>query len=149
MDPIPIENVKEINQSASSVSRFSSQVRSAFPSNCVPTQDLIQRPCYSFDLGNLQGFQFQSKALRNLYEFGEGQRRYPVGIVKRFLKAMQMIASAKSGQDLYSFRSFRFHKLKGAEEYSLWLTANWRLISRFVETENGCFLQILRIEDYH
>jgi plasmid maintenance system killer protein len=152
MEPIPIRvNPQDINQPAFTAYSFPSHHNPFVPSAYAPRfqESSPQVENCETTSGNLKGFHFKSKDLENLYRFRKGQQHYPEAVVKKFLKALEMIASAKSGQDLYNLRSLKFHKLKGSAEHSIWLTGNWRLITEFEEAEGGRHLLILRIEDYH
>lgn len=95
-------------------------------------------------------FKFKSKELEAVYIHQES-KNYPKAVVKGFLKAIWMISAAKNEQDLYTFKSLKFHKLNRncKQEYALSLTGNWRLITKFEEEGGIKYLSILKIEDYH
>jgi toxin HigB-1 len=66
---------------------------------------------------------------------------------------MAIIASAPDQRDLYAQKGLRFEKLSGKRgkqgQRSLRLNQQWRLIVTLEEDEQGAYLQILGIEDYH
>lgn len=113
------------------------------------------RSSFSNDLqieSNWGGFYFESSHLEELYTTAQnGERFYSKAVVKAFFKQMAFIRSVTSEQDLYGIRSLRFHRLEGdrSNEYSVRLTGNWRLITRFDDEDSIRYLVVLRIEDYH
>jgi toxin HigB-1 len=51
---------------------------------------------------------------------------------------------------LYQFRGLHFERLeRNAEEHSIRLNDQWRLIVRFREDDGGRYMWIDKIEDYH
>lgn len=63
---------------------------------------------------------------------------------------MTTLRAAKDERDLYALKGLRFEKLKGRKgERSVRLNQQWRLILSVEEDEQGTYLQIIDIEDYH
>lgn len=63
---------------------------------------------------------------------------------------MNAIAAARDERDLYALKGFHFEKLKGRpRERSLRLNKQWRLIVAIEKDEEGGYLLIIAIEDYH
>ena len=91
--------------------------------------------------------EFVSNKLLDLYSHGLGKDRYPVEVVRSFVKAVDVIKAVKDQPDLGQRRGLRLEKLKGdlAGEWSLRLGKQFRLIVTF--DEETC--RLLRIEDYH
>lgn len=104
-------------------------------------------------LSDLQGmdFYFKSKKLEALYTQRKGVQKYEPGVVDAFFKVMQRISAAQNQQDLQVLPSRNLEKLKGnrANQHSLRLNQQWRLIIIFEEDEIGPIIQIVEIVDYH
>jgi proteic killer suppression protein len=98
-------------------------------------------------------FIFDDKKLRALYEKLEGAAKYPPAVVDAFFEVMSVIAAAANENDLRQLKSLRFEKLKGKrghlDERSLRLNDQHRLIVRIERDDQGRFLLIISIEDYH
>jgi toxin HigB-1 len=97
-------------------------------------------------------FQFKDKKLAALYIEEKDAHKYP-GVVDDFFEVMAIIVSALDQRDLYVQKGLRFEKLSGKRgkqgQRSLRLNQQWRLIVTLEEDEQGAYLQILGIEDYH
>jgi toxin HigB-1 len=97
-------------------------------------------------------FIFRKKKLEALYTEEKDAHKYP-GVVDDFFEVMAIIDSAVDERDLYAQKGLRFEKLKGkrakAGERSLRLNDQWRLILTVDEDEQGNYLTIINIEDYH
>ncbi|MFA9202284.1 MAG: type II toxin-antitoxin system RelE/ParE family toxin [Candidatus Nanopelagicaceae bacterium] len=98
-------------------------------------------------------FEFSSKQLKALYIEEKGAKKYEPAVVHAFFEVMSIIDAAQSTQDLYAQKSLRYEKLKGkrgkAEHRSLRLNDQWRLIVTEETDEDGQYLLIHKIEDYH
>lgn len=68
-----------------------------------------------------------------------------------FERVMATIVAANDERDLYELRYLRFEKLKGdrSKDRSMRLTDQFRLILRLSEDEQGKYILICNIEDYH
>lgn len=96
-------------------------------------------------------FEFQRNYLEKLYTSKQGEKKYPVGIVKSFFRVMAIIVAAPNIRDFYNLKSLRFEKLSGNRKHqrSMRLNEQWRLIIEIHEDEKGEYLRIIDIEDYH
>ncbi|MEE9372534.1 MAG: type II toxin-antitoxin system RelE/ParE family toxin [Saprospiraceae bacterium] len=88
---------------------------------------------------------FKSKALKRYYYKGDGSKLKPEHKI-RIAGILTQLDAAKVLEDM-NFPGSSFHKLKGTrlEEYSVWVSGNWRITFRF---ENGDAFDI-NYEDYH
>lgn len=97
-------------------------------------------------------FTFKKKKLELLYTEEKDAHKYP-DILDNFFEVIAIIESIENEQDLYSFKGLRFEKLKGKRgkqgQYSLRLNQQWRLIVSLEEDEEGKYILIIDIEDYH
>ena len=97
-------------------------------------------------------FEFEDDDLRRLYEEQDFVLpRFGPDITKAFRKKMGFLAEAESESDLRSYRALRFEKLKGgrANQHSIRLNHQWRLILRIETDAGGRLLFIVEIADYH
>lgn len=96
-------------------------------------------------------FDFRSRKIKLLYFEEKGARKYPAEVIDAFFAAMSTIEAAKDIRDLYALKSLHFEKLSGARQNdrSIRLNKQWRLTLRIEKDENGDFILILDIEDYH
>jgi len=96
-------------------------------------------------------FQFASRRLERLYTEEWRARRYPAEVVDAFLKVMAVIEAAASEQDLRNLKHLHYEKLKGERKHqrSLALHGGFRLIVEIVEDDEGPYLSIIEIVDYH
>lgn len=97
-------------------------------------------------------FQFRKKKLEALYTAAKDAHKYP-GVVDDFFEVMAIIDAAVDERDLYPQKGLRFEKLSGKRgkqgQPSLRLNNQWRLIVTVDEDEQGNYLTIIDIEDYH
>jgi len=74
-------------------------------------------------------------------------------VVDDFFEVMAIIDAAVDERDLYAQKGLRFEKLKGKRgnqgQRSLRLNDQWRLIVTVDEDNEGNYLTIIDIEDYH
>ncbi|MEZ4623071.1 MAG: type II toxin-antitoxin system RelE/ParE family toxin [Caldilineaceae bacterium] len=96
-------------------------------------------------------FVFASDDLRNLYTKREGETRYGVEVVEAFFRVMAIIRNAKDERDIRAMRGLNYERLKGKRDHqhSLRLNRQWRLILERDQDDEGRFLWIIKIEDYH
>lgn len=94
-------------------------------------------------------FEFKDKKLRALYYEERNAHRFHA--VDDFFDVMTQITAARDVRDLYEATGLHFEKLKGPrkDEHSLRLNVQWRLTLWVEQDEQGEFLLINRIEDYH
>ena len=102
-------------------------------------------------VGGTLRFQFKTKKLEALYTEERGARKYPPEVVDAFFDVMAIITAAKDERDLYALKGLRFEKLTGDRkgEHSIRLNKQWRLTLVITSDEEGNYLVILDIEDYH
>lgn len=94
-------------------------------------------------------FKFKKKKIEALYTEEKNAHKYP-NVIDDFFDAMSAIDAAKDERDLYALKGFHFERLKGRPgERSLRLNKQWRLIVAVEEDEEGGYLLIIDIEDYH
>ncbi|HLW65369.1 MAG TPA: type II toxin-antitoxin system RelE/ParE family toxin [Gemmataceae bacterium] len=86
----------------------------------------------------------------------ETDRRFTAGfgpaVVEAFFrKRMQQLRAAVDQRDLYALKSLHFEKLKGrrAQQRSVRLNKQWRLILEIIAARPKNRLRICAIEDYH
>lgn len=98
-------------------------------------------------------FQFKRKKLKALYYEDKNVENYSEAIVNAFFEVMAAIEAAVDERDLYKLKSFRFEKLEGKrgkqEERSLRLNDQFRLIVKLEQDNDGKYILIIDIEDYH
>ncbi|WP_199326278.1 type II toxin-antitoxin system RelE/ParE family toxin [Dendronalium sp. ChiSLP03b] len=103
-------------------------------------------------MGGALRFQFKKKKLEALYTEEKDAHKYP-GVVDDFFEVMAIIDAAVDERDLYAQKGLRFEKLKGKRgkkgQRSLRLNDQWRLIVTVDEDDQGNYLTIIDIEDYH
>jgi proteic killer suppression protein len=91
--------------------------------------------------------------LRELYRRGESAdlwRRLERAVAKAFVARIKFIKAATDERDLRAMRSLNYEKLERNDtDHSLRLNDQWRLIVIWQEDDNGRYLWIDRIEDYH
>lgn len=94
-------------------------------------------------------FAFASAALIELYT--RGRRRYHPDLLKAFRRVVDMIAAAPDERTLYGLRGLRLEKLRGgrAHQYSVRLNDQFRLILEMDRDEQGTYVTIVEIVDYH
>jgi toxin HigB-1 len=97
-------------------------------------------------------FRFKDKKLEALYIEEKNAHKYP-NVVDDFFEVMAIIVAALDERDLYANKGLRFEKLVGQRgkqgQRSLRLNKQWRLIVTLEEDEEGSYLQIIDVEDYH
>ena len=96
-------------------------------------------------------FEFKNKKLAALYTEEKGARKYGAAVVAAFFDVMDVINNAKDERDLYALKSLRYEQLKGARSHqrSIRLNRQFRLIIERQRDEQGRYLLIINIEDYH
>lgn len=109
----------------------------------------MERTCLSVWEGILLRFKFKKKKIEALYTEEKNAHKYP-GIMDDFFDVMSAIDAARDERDLYGLKSLRFEKLKGRlGERSLRLNKQWRLIVALEKDDEGAYLLVIDIEDYH
>jgi toxin HigB-1 len=97
-------------------------------------------------------FRFKDKKLEALYTEEKNAHKYP-GVIDDFFEVMAVITAAVDERDLYAQKGFHFEKLSGQRgkqgQRSLRLNKQWRLIITIEKDQNGSYLLVIDIEDYH
>ena len=63
---------------------------------------------------------------------------------------MSAIDAARDERDLYALKGLHFEKLKGrTRERSVRLNKQWRLIVSSEKDDDGTYILVIDIEDYH
>lgn len=93
----------------------------------------------------------QNEKIETLYTEERGARRYSPEVVDAFFDVMAIIYAAKDERDLYTLKGLHFEKLTGDRkgEHSIRLNNQWRLTLAIASDEDGNYLIIMDIEDYH
>jgi proteic killer suppression protein len=96
-------------------------------------------------------FHFSSRKMLLLYEEEKGAKKFDEGVIEAFFDVMAIIRDAPDERTLYDLKSLHFEKLKGkrGHERSLRLNKQWRLIVEIRKDDEGGFLLVKDIEDYH
>ena len=96
-------------------------------------------------------FKFKKKKLEALYTEEKGVQKYEAAVVDAFFEVMAIIDAAMNMKDLYAQKGLRPEKLSGKRKHqrSFRLNDQWRLIYEIAEDEQGQYLLIIDIEDYH
>lgn len=88
---------------------------------------------------------FRHKGLQDLYEHDsvKGVQAVQAPKLRRILSALDV---AQGPKDL-SIPGFRLHPLSGklANHWSIWVTANWRVTFRFLDSD----VELVDYQDYH
>ena len=109
----------------------------------------MERTCLSGWGGILLRFKFKKKKIEALYTEEKNAHKYP-GIIDDFFDVISAIDAARDERDLYALKSLRFEKLKGRPgERSLRLDKQWRLIVSLEKDDEGAYILVIDIEDYH
>jgi len=97
-------------------------------------------------------YSFKKPKLKALYEQEKDAHKYP-NVVDDFFEVIDIIENVKDSRELYAFKSIRFEKLEGKRgkegQRSLRLNKQYRLIVILQTDQQGEYLEILDIEDYH
>ena len=96
-------------------------------------------------------FEFASNKLRKLYTEEAGARRFPPPVAEAFFEVMDVVVAARDEQDLRALKGLHYHKLQGKRQHQhgLDLTNQFRLVVERREDDNGVYLVIQEIVDYH
>jgi proteic killer suppression protein len=101
--------------------------------------------------GHVLRFQFKSRKLAALYVEEKDAHKYPPAVVDAFFDVVGIIDAALDERDLYALKGLRCEKLKGAREHqhSVRLNKQHRLILELENDNQGRYIRIIDIEDYH
>ncbi len=95
--------------------------------------------------------EFEDASLRRLEADPGFTAGYDAAIVKAFRKRMQFIRAAVDERAFYAMKSLHYEKLKGIldGQSSMRLNAQWRLLLRLRQDEDGKTVVVISIADYH
>jgi proteic killer suppression protein len=96
-------------------------------------------------------FEFSRSKICRLYTEEFGARKYPPEVIDAFFEVLAVIDAAQSEQDLRNLKHLHFEKLKGKRKHqrSLRLHGGFRLTVQLASDEQGAYLLVEDIEDYH
>lgn len=88
--------------------------------------------------------------LRRAYEAGQPGWHQP-GVVSAFERLMSALDAAGSFDDVRALRQFDVHPLKGTRrgQWALALSGNYRAVIELREDDEGPYVQINEVVDYH
>jgi len=94
---------------------------------------------------------FLDKKLEALYAHEKGAQRLDPAVFEAFLEVVAVVQAAKDPQDLRALKSLHYEKLKGDRrgDRSLVLHRGQRLIVREQRDDQGMYIEIVKIDDYH
>lgn len=95
--------------------------------------------------------EFEDASLKRLEADPGFTAGYDAAIVKAFRKRMQLIRAAVDERAFYAMKSLHYEKLKGDRDgqSSMRLNAQWRLLLRLRQDDEGKTVLVLSIIDYH
>jgi proteic killer suppression protein len=95
-------------------------------------------------------FYFKTDDLKSLYHTGYGMNIHP-NVVKAFIKVVRIIDTAQDERDLRAAKGRRMEKLAGDREgqYSVRLNDQYRLIFTVERDDEGNYVFIIEMIDYH
>ncbi len=96
-------------------------------------------------------FAFANRKLERLYTEGRGAREYPQKVVEAFFRIMAVIDAARDERDLRAMKQLHFERLKGKRRHqrSLVLHGSFRLVVQLVVDDDGTYILVEEIVDYH
>ena len=96
-------------------------------------------------------FEFANRKTERLYTEEKGGRRYPPRVMDAFFEVMRVIEGAEDERDLRKMKQLHFEKLEGGRKHqrSLALHGLFRLVVQLREDDDGKYLLIEEIVDYH
>ena len=93
--------------------------------------------------------EFDSTALEELYSSGttldKRYKRLPEDIIKRYVKTVNYLKSARRIEDLYLIKSSHYEKKKGdlKDVEAVWINAQYRLLFHSSPNESGIVVNAL------
>ena len=93
---------------------------------------------------------FVNKGLEELYTKGRSKKYkdVPLNIVQKLVKAVEVLKSSSSIQEIWKFPAYKFKKLQGNERYSMRMNITWRLelTAKWID-ETKTQVEIINLED--
>lgn len=95
--------------------------------------------------------EFEDTSLRRLEVDVAHDGGHDRAVVRAFRMRLQLIRAAMDERAFYALKSLHFEKLKGdrADQYSMRLNTQWRLILKFRKIDSGKMVVVVSISDYH
>lgn len=93
---------------------------------------------------------FSNKGLEELYTKGcsKKYKEVPLNIVQKMVRAVEVLKSSSSIQEIWKFPAYKFEKLQGNERYSMRMNIVWRLelTVKWID-ETKVQVEIINLED--
>lgn len=93
---------------------------------------------------------FQNRDLEELYTKGRSKKYkdVPLNIVQKMVKAVEVLKSSSSIQEIWKFPAYKFEKLQGNDRYSMRMNIVWRLelTVKWID-EKKIHVEIINLED--
>ena len=93
---------------------------------------------------------FSNKGLEELYIKGRSKKYkdVPLNIAQKMVKAVEVLKSSSSIQEIWKFPAYKFEKLQGNERYSMRMNIVWRLelTVKWID-EKKVHIEIINLED--
>lgn len=93
---------------------------------------------------------FVNKGLEELYTKGRSKKYkdVPLNIAQKLVKAVEVLKSSSSIQEIWKFPAYKFKKLQGNERYSMRMNITWRLelTAKWID-ETKTQVEIINLED--
>ena len=93
---------------------------------------------------------FLNKDLEELYTKGRSKKYkdVPPDIVHKMVRAVDVLESCSSIQEIWKFPAYKFEKLQGSERYSMRMNIVWRLelTVKWID-EKKVHVEIINLED--
>ena len=93
---------------------------------------------------------FLNKDLEELYTKGRSKKYkdVPLNIAQKMVKAVEVLKSSSSIQEIWKFPAYKFEKLQGNDRYSMRMNIVWRLelTVKWID-EKKVHVEIINLED--
>ena len=93
---------------------------------------------------------FLNKDLEELYTKGRSKKykEVPLNIVQKMVRAVEVLKSSSSIQEIWKFPAYKFEKLQGNDRYSMGMNIVWRLelTVKWID-EKKVHVEIINLED--
>lgn len=91
-----------------------------------------------------------NKDLEELYTKGRSKKykEVPLNIVQKMVRAVEVLKSSSSIQEIWKFPAYKFEKLQGNDRYSMRMNIVWRLelTVKWID-EKKVHVEIINLED--
>lgn len=93
---------------------------------------------------------FVNKDLEELYTKGRSKKykEVPLNIVQKMVRAVEVLKSSSSIQEIWKFPAYKFEKLQGNDRYSMRMNIVWclELTVKWID-EKKVHVEIINLED--